>query len=61
MALNSPMKMAYFQDRYEFQARGIAHIHGTAWSNYAELEELNPGITLAFDKPHGLQQYAVPE
>lgn len=50
MAPQSPMQIQYYQDRTEFQGRGNAHLHGAAWSNFEELEQLFPGITRTFDK-----------
>ena len=49
-APQSKLKIIDHQDRTEFQARGNAHIHGAAWSDLKELEDLYPGLKLAFLK-----------
>ena len=49
-APQSKLKIMDHQDRTEFQARGNAHIHGAAWSDLKELEDLYPGLKMAFLK-----------
>ena len=50
MCKKSPLKIQYYQDRVEFQARGHPHIHGMAWSRKEELDKIYPGLQLAFNK-----------
>ena len=49
-APQSKLKLTDHQDRTEFQARGNAHIHGAAWSNFKDLEYLYPGLKMTFLK-----------
>ena len=49
-APKSPLKIQDHQDRTEFQARGNAHIHGAAWSDFEKLEPVYPGLKMAFLK-----------
>lgn len=44
------MCVQYYQDKNEFQARGNAHIHGCAWSDFDKLEGYFPGIKQTFEK-----------
>ena len=50
MAPQSPLKIEYYQDRTEFQARGHGHIHGCAWSSFEELKKTHPSLKIAFLK-----------
>ena len=47
---NGPMKVRYYQDRTEFQARGHPHVHGMAWSNMDQLESAYKGLKSTFQK-----------
>ena len=47
---SSPLKIRYYQDRVEFQARGHPHIHGMGWSDMEELDKNLEGIKDTFQK-----------
>ena len=47
---NGPMKVRYYQDRTEFQARGHPHVHGMAWSDMDQLERDYKGLKVTFQK-----------
>ena len=47
---SGPMKVRYYQDRTEFQARGHPHVHGMAWSDMEQLERDYKGLKVTFQK-----------
>ena len=50
MAKQSQLKVHYYHDRVEFQARGHPHIHGMAWSNMEQVNEKFEGLQQTFKK-----------